>query len=477
MKKIFISGCFNVVHPGHIRLLRFGKESGDKLIVGVSSDRISGKSAIVSEQLRLENIKAISWVDEYFIYDEPVSDVILRHKPDIVIKGKEFELMQNIEAEVVKTYGGKLIFCSGEALFSSSDLIAQDLKFFSKKILNLQHEFVRAHSITFDKIEKIIKSFNKLKVLVVGDLIIDQCINCNAIGMSQEEPVLVVSPVDAAKFVGGAGIVAGHAASMGSKVHFLTVSGNDSDYSFALSDLKANSVNYEIFKDESRPTNLKTRYRAAGKSLLRVNRLHTNEFPYDIEKKLLTSFEKNISNVDLVIFSDFNYGCLSNKTVKKILAILEKYKTKSKFISADSQSSSQIGDLKKFYNVDLILATEYEARLTTADNTSGLVVLTKHLQEICNAKNVFLKLGADGLMISERLDNSLHTDILKPFNSMPLDVSGAGDSMLVASSMALCCGANVWEAGYIGSLASGIQVSRLGNIPISSAELIRYLKE
>jgi rfaE bifunctional protein kinase chain/domain len=474
MKKIFISGCFNVVHPGHVRLLRFGKESGDNLIVGISSDRISKGVAFVSEELRLENVKSISWVDECFVYDEPISNVILRLKPDIVIKGKEFESLHNIEAEVVKTYGGKLIFCSGEAMFSSSDLISRDLNYFAKKNLNLQHRYLSAHSISLDKLEEVIESFQKLTVLVIGDLIIDRYINCNAVGMSQEEPVLVVSPVDSAQFVGGAGIVAGHAASMGSEVYFLTVCGMDQEYSFALSNLIANSVHPEIFTDESRPTNLKTRYRSAGKSLLRVNRLHTNDLPIEVEEKLLVSFEKNIAKVDLVIFSDFNYGCLSKKTVSKMFAIIEKHK--SKFISADSQSSSQVGDLKKFSNVDLISATEHEARLTTGDNTSGLVILARNLQEICNAKNVFLKLGADGLMVSEKIQDIVHTDILRPFNSMPTDVSGAGDSMLVASSMALCCGANVWEAGYIGSLASGIQVSRLGNVPIKGSELISQLR-
>jgi bifunctional ADP-heptose synthase (sugar kinase/adenylyltransferase) len=162
--------------------------------------------------------------------------------------------------------------------------------------------------------------------LVIGDLIIDRYINCNAVGMSQEEPVLVVSPVDSAQFVGGAGIVAGHAASMGSEVYFLTVCGMDQEYSFALSDLITNSVHPEIFTDESRPTNLKTRYRSAGKSLLRVNRLHTNDLPIEVEEKLLISFEKNIANVDLVIFSDFNYGCLSKKIASKMLAIIEEKK-------------------------------------------------------------------------------------------------------------------------------------------------------
>jgi len=473
MKKVFISGCFNVVHPGHLRILRFGKEAGQFLTVGVSSDRVSQGGSFVKEELRLENVRSIAWVDESFIYDEPIDELILRIKPDIVIKGSEFEGLYNPELGAVNKYGGRLLFGSGEAMFSSADLISQELNSVKNK-LNLHKNFLTTHSISLNRLIDVVENFKNLKVLTIGDLIIDQYINCNAVGMSQEEPTLVVTPVDDAQFIGGAGIVAGHAASMSSKSYFLTLVGKDTESSFALSKLEANFVNAEAFIDETRPTSLKTRFRAGGKSLLRVNRLHTHDISSELELKLLESLERIITDADLVILSDFNYGCLPKKIVLKIMNIINKHH--NKFISADSQSSSQIGDLRKFQNVDLITATEYEARLTVGDSQIGLVVLSKRLQELCNAKNILLKLGPDGLMIADPNSEFTFTDILPAFNSSPIDVSGAGDSMLVASSMALCCGATIWEAGYLGSLAAGIQVSRLGNIPISSAELISALK-
>ena len=86
---VLVSGHFNVLHPGHIRLLRFAKESGDYLIVAVESDRIAGSAAHVPEDLRIEGIKSNSWVNETVLLDEPVGDLIKRLPPDIVIKGKE----------------------------------------------------------------------------------------------------------------------------------------------------------------------------------------------------------------------------------------------------------------------------------------------------------------------------------------------------------------------------------------------------
>ena len=91
MKTVFVSGNFNVLHPGHLRLLRFAKELSDKLIVGVWSDRIAGKESHIPEEFRLEGIQSNGWVDEAFLLDESVEEVIRKLRPDIVVKGKEHE--------------------------------------------------------------------------------------------------------------------------------------------------------------------------------------------------------------------------------------------------------------------------------------------------------------------------------------------------------------------------------------------------
>src|SRR5258708_9829038 len=88
-RTVFVSGNFNVLHPGHLRLLRFAKEYGAHLTVGVVSDRLAGSAAHVPEQMRLEGLQSNSWVDEAFIVDEPSSDAIARLRPDVVVKVKE----------------------------------------------------------------------------------------------------------------------------------------------------------------------------------------------------------------------------------------------------------------------------------------------------------------------------------------------------------------------------------------------------
>ena len=90
MKKVFVSGHFNILHPGHLRLLRFAKELGDKLIVGLESDRIAGESAYITQNLRFESLKEINWIDEVLIFDEKLDKFLEKIKPNIILKGNEF---------------------------------------------------------------------------------------------------------------------------------------------------------------------------------------------------------------------------------------------------------------------------------------------------------------------------------------------------------------------------------------------------
>ena len=101
-RTVFVSGNFNILHPGHLRLLRFARELGDRLIVAVHSDRLGGAAVHVPEQLRLEGLRCNSWVDEAFLIDEPVPNVVARRRPDLVVKGKEHEGAYNPELAVLE---------------------------------------------------------------------------------------------------------------------------------------------------------------------------------------------------------------------------------------------------------------------------------------------------------------------------------------------------------------------------------------
>ena len=128
-KIVFVSGNFNIIHPGHLRLLRFAAECGDFLVVGVYGDNITA-NAFLTEKLRLENFESTNWPDFTFILHDPPEIFIKYLQPDIVVKGKEHEGQFNPEQEAIAQYGGKLLFGSGDISFSSLDLLQREFKEF-----------------------------------------------------------------------------------------------------------------------------------------------------------------------------------------------------------------------------------------------------------------------------------------------------------------------------------------------------------
>lgn len=152
-------------------------------------------------------------------------------------------------------------------------------------------------------------------------------------------------------------------------------------------------------------------------------------------------------------------------------------KSHNVILAADSQSSSQIGNISRFHGMDLLTPTEHEARISTRNHEDGLVVLAEELRQQSSAKNILLKLGEEGLLVhagTTNLDDWL-TDRVGALNAAPKDVAGAGDSLLITSALTLASGGDIWEAACLGSLAAGVQVGRVGNTPIQATELLREL--
>ncbi|MBV5302727.1 MAG: adenylyltransferase/cytidyltransferase family protein [Chlorobium sp.] len=473
-KTVFVSGIFNILHPGHLRLLRSSKEYGDRLVVAVQSDRLAGAAAHLSEKLRLDAVQSHGLVDEAFIFDEPITNIITRLQPNIVVKGKEHEFCYNLELAALEQYGGRLVFSSGETMFSSLDLIRKEFQALDLRSIIIPNDYLGRHNIDNSRLVKLLADFANLKVCVIGDLIIDEYITCEPLGMSQEDPTLVVMPVDTTRFIGGAGIVAAHAAGLGSDVQFFSVAGNDASRNYALECLVSAGVDAQLSVDDSRPTTLKQRYRSKGKCLLRVSHLHQGAISATLQSQLLSVLEQVLKTADLLVFSDFNYGCLPQPLVDQLVLMA---KSHGVLLAADSQSSSQIGDISRFRGMDLITPTEREARISTRNREDGLVVLAEQLRQQAFAGNVLLKLGEEGLLIhagNGKGDDWL-TDRVDALNRAPKDVAGAGDSLLITSAMTLACGGTIWEAACLGSLAAAVQVGRVGNTPLCTEELLREL--
>ena len=327
-----------------------------------------------------------------------------------------------------------------------------------------------------DDLRTTVDKFKGFRVTVLGDLIVDEYIDCDPLGMSQEDPTLVVTPIQNEKFLGGAAIVAAHARSLGADVRYFSVSGKDASAKFALDKLHEYGVTAEVFEDNNRPTTLKQRYRATGKTLLRVSHLRQHAISQQLTDKILNAVKVALPKSDIVIFSDFNYGCLPQSLVEEITDACRRRKI---LMVADSQSSSQVSDVSRFKDMMLLTPTERETRLAVRDFNSGLVVLAEKLRNRSRAKNIILTLGAEGLLVHAASTNNDEwlTDRLPAFNTAPKDSAGAGDSLLTCCSMAMAVGTDIWQSMYLGSIAAACQVSRVGNIPLSLRDIALELTD
>jgi rfaE bifunctional protein kinase chain/domain len=227
-----------------------------------------------------------------------------------------------------------------------------------------------------------------------------------------------------------------------------------------------------LLVDDSRPTTLKQRFRCKGKSLLRVSHLHQGAISVGLQAQFLAEFNKILDHIDVLVFSDFNYGCLPQSLVDQMVQIAGE---RGVMMAADSQSSSQIGDISRFHGMTLLTPTEREARISTRNHQDGLVILAEALRRQSSAKNILLKLGEEGLLIhaSTGVENDWLTDRVSALNTAPKDVAGAGDSLLITSALTLAGGGTIWEAACLGSLAAAVQVGRVGNTPLHIEELLR----
>lgn len=460
--KIFVSGFFNTLHPGHIRLLKFAKNLGDELIVGVISKKIISNKSYNSDKSRIETLKSINFIDKVISINSSLEKTILKIKPNIVVKGKEHENTLNIENNVIKKIGAKIIFNSGGPT-SDFDKVDEN---FNNYNLQSQKKFLDKHKIQIKDLLKFINKFKKLNLCVIGDLIIDEYITCVPLGMSHEDPTIVVNPTNNSRYLGGAGIVAAHASKLGAKVNLISVVGNDENSNFCKKKLDEYRVNSSLFKDSLRPTILKQRYITNSKTQLKVSFLNQTSIETKIQNKILNHLKKIIKKIDILVFSDFNYGCLPQNLVDKMIFEAKKANV---FVVADSQSSSQVGNISRFKSLDLITPTEREARIALQNNDDGLIILSKSLKKKCISKNIILTLGEAGILMLSPFEE---TDRLPTFNLNPSDVAGAGDSLYITSSMVLALGGSIWSAGYLGSVAASVQSGRVGNLPITTEDLI-----
>jgi len=458
-----VHGNFEILHTGHVRLFAYAKSVADRLIVGLFVDGIT-----VEEKERRRNLLLRNTLVDEIIEFTDLSTLLNQSKPKILVKGREFRERENYEEKMLAAYGGRLIFTSGEEHVNEPDKILRAI--LPNELMTDQiDDFISRNRITKSVLIDSIKRIGQLRTLVVGDLILDEYVDCYTVGLSQETASIVAKPVSKRRFLGGAGIVAAHCAALGSQTSLLSIVGEDEPGMEARDYLQRFEVLPNLLLDIDHVTVLKQRFINNGQTLFRLNHYRSGSVKKEIQDLLLEKFRECVSRVDVLIFSDFSYGVLDSGTAHAMISIARE---EGVYIASDSQSSSQNGDLRKFIGTNLLCPTEREVRLEVRE-PEGLIVVSERISEIIKNEVTFLKLGAEGLLINGK---GLRTEHIPALNGQPKDVAGAGDSLLAVSSLAMASETHPYVSGLLGSIAAAIQVSRVGNTPVTKPELLGQIE-
>ena len=476
LRRVLSHGKFEVMHPGHMRHLEWAKKQGDLLFVTLSEDT-DGWSSRIPAAARAEYVAALYMVD--YVATLPCLDAtesIRRIEPDVLVRGQEFRTLRRKvaerEQEAVDRYGGELVYSSGlggYGVFTSGDGVVDS----RSDVPSSLQQLLGRRGIRLSRLEEVLSRFPDLTVGVVGDCMVDEYIFCDALGMSAEDPVIVVRPKNTRRYLGGAAIVAEHARGLGANTHFFSVTGDDEAADFVRTQGEENGATYHLLTDPSRPTTVKQRFLAGGKKLLRVSYLEERPIADSLSDALVQAVEEHMDRLDLLIFSDFSYGVNCPQVIERIGQLAKKGNT---IVTADVQCSSQIATVTKYENVHLITPTEREARMSLWDMDSGLVELGLRLLKQTGDRDLVIKLGENGLLIlNGRWENGklsdARTEYLTSFATDVKDAMGAGDALLAATSLGLAAGGNIFEASILGNVAAAEEVLQIGNCPVTRTQL------
>lgn len=332
-------------------------------------------------------------------------------------------------------------------------------------------------NIDKNKIINGIKSLPKSKVLVIGDLALDEMIYGDAERISREAPVLILQHTNTKLILGGASNAAHNVATLNNgQVGVIGVCGDDY-YSNLLFETfkKANIDCAGIVKDKDRKTIVKTRISGSittsiTQQIVRVDRQSKGYISKETEEKVLKMIEKLVPQYDGIVLSNYHIGTLTDKIIDFTLSLANKL---NKVIVVDAQK-----DLAQYKNT-----TSMTPNLPDTEKSVGFFIKSeddlkkagKILLEQTNAKSVLITCGADGMFVAK--PNEDYTKIPVFNKSEVFDVTGAGDTVTAVYTLALASGLDSVYAALIGNVAASLVVKQFGCATCKIDELLNAVEK
>lgn len=473
-------GVYDLIHPGIIKHLKSAKQQGDILLVTVIRDKDIRRGPgrpIFNEQLRMENIASLDLVDFVcLVDDETPFECVRRIQPDVFAKGQAYKdrdrkIQQRIFEEERELYFGKSkIFETDGFSFSSSQIIKELLDFYPEGTREFLKSF--AHKYGIDKIAENLETLKNLKVLVVGDGIIDEYHYCQPIGKSAKANLVVNQYLDQEVFAGGAFAIANHVAGICDEVTLVSLLGkDDSREDFIAANMKPN-VKTRFFLRDDAPTIVKKRYvhQYLNQKLFEINYINDRFVDDDLEREIIQYLEKVIPEFDVVLISDFGHGFIS----KPIYDCIERI---SKVLAVNTQTNAAntgYNLITKYRNPHYVCLDEPEIRLAAQEKFEDIESIARRIREKINANYLIVTQGKKGSIGVNRENAVDRTPI---FSTKVIDTVGAGDAFFAFTAPCFARGLPLDFVSFIGNAVGALAVQIVCNKKsVEKADLLTFIR-
>jgi len=466
-KIVHCHGVFDLLHPGHIKHFQAAKRKGDILVVTLTKDEYVNRGPgrpIFGEHLRAESIAALECVDFVAINKWPTAvETIKKIKPHFYVKGNEYvkkdeDVTGKIyeEEEAIKSVGGSIHF-TDEITFSSTSLINAFFSPYPEEAKEFFSNFKKNY--TSKDILGSLKSLEDVRVLIIGDIIIDEYHYCSGMGKSQKDNIIATRYNSEEIFAGGVLAAANHVAGFCKDVTLLSCIGTKNDYTkFIINHLKPNiKTNFYHCKDVH--TVVKRRFvdPAFLNKLFEICYLEdAGHVSLPVEKEIMEYLNSSIKKFDIVIVTDFGHGLITPKIVKILC-------DKANFLAINVQTNSaNIGFnlITKFHRADYICIDEPEIRLACHDKSSNLEKLVSYVSEKLLCDKMIITRGHKGALAYSKKDGFSHIPV---FSKEVLDRIGAGDAFFSITAPCVYKNNPMETVGLIGNAVGAIKVLIVGN--------------
>ncbi len=467
-------GCFDIVHPGHVRHLQQARSMGDALIVSLTADEHVGKGdgrPLFNESLRAENLAALDCVDLVCVNTEPTAVGLLDEvRPDMYVKGREYESNNDprfaAEREAVERHGGSVVFSSGDIVFSSTAIVRQmeaDRDPSAGKLDRLR----ASGYIDPERARRTLALARGAQVVVVGEVILDTYVHCDQPQVASESPVLSLRPLDRMTSDGGAAVIARHLAALGAAPTLVTALPRTTEAQALRERLEQEGVRVEAVPCET-PLLEKQRFLVGTQKVMKLDLVRPVTLGASVQGEMRALARNAAQGAQAAILADFGNGLLTQRLLGSLIGTLRPLVP-----TLSGDVSGRRAALTRMESMDLLCPTEQELRAAMGDFDNSLNAVVAEFAERTHVGHCLVTLGAEGLIAFDRLaepsDNADGSRTQVAGEHVPalaehaIDTLGCGDALLSVATLARIAGAPIMESAFLGSVAAAASASRLGN--------------